>query len=50
MSNEAFFLATLLLPILVGHLGYFVTALDGVYFLWEFAAIPTSSLPVCWRC
>lgn len=40
MSNKAFFLATLLLPILVGYLGYFLPALDGVYFLWEFAAIP----------
>jgi hypothetical protein len=40
VSNKAFFLATLLLPILVGYLGYFVPALDGVFFLWQFAAIP----------
>jgi hypothetical protein len=40
VSNKAFFLAALLLPILVGYLGYFVPALDGVFFLWQFAAIP----------
>lgn len=40
MSNKAFFLATLLLPILVGYLGYFVPALDRVFFLWQFATIP----------
>ncbi len=40
MSNKVFFLATLLIPILVGYLGYFLPALDGVFFLWQFAVIP----------
>lgn len=40
MPNKVFFLATLLLPILVGYLGYFVPALDGICFLWQFAAVP----------
>jgi hypothetical protein len=40
VPNKAFFLATLLLPILVGYLGYFIPALDGIYFIWQFAAIP----------
>lgn len=42
MSNKTFFLATLLLPVLVGYLGYFLPALDGVFLLWQFAAIPYS--------
>lgn len=40
MSNKAFFLTALLLPILVGYLGLFLPALDGVFFLWQVAAIP----------
>ena len=40
MSNKVFFLATLLFPILIGYLGYFLPAFDGVFFLWQFAAIP----------
>lgn len=33
-------LSTLLLPIAIGYLGYFVPPLDGVCFLWQFAVIP----------
>ncbi len=40
MSYRAFFFAALLLPIGVGYLGKFVPALDAIYFLWQFAAIP----------
>jgi len=40
VPNKVFFLVTLLLPILSGYLGYFVPALDGIYFIWQFAAIP----------
>ena len=41
MSNKVFFLGTLLLPVLVGYLGYFLPEpLDGVFFLWQFAATP----------
>lgn len=39
MPNRVFFLATLLLPVLVGYLGYFVPALDRIYFIRQFAAI-----------
>ncbi len=40
MSYRAFFLAALFLPIGVGYLGKFVPMFDGIYFLWQFAAIP----------
>ena len=40
MSYRAFFVAALLLPIVVGYLGYFVPPLEGFYFLWQFVAVP----------
>jgi hypothetical protein len=47
ISDKSFFTITLILPIVVGCLGWIFPAMDGVTFIWHYAAVPYVACAGC---